>query len=144
MIDRIKAQMSDVKLMILNIVIIVLVFLMVILLKLTAEELYYVFSDYKYVEDSFVYAMEEENYGRMIEYSDENLGSLGKEDRKLREYYGVAKYYEAAFYYKMYTEAGDTIRAGEQRILMEAAMEQMGDFAFKAGEIDEILKPAGN
>ena len=54
----------------------------------------------------------------------------GKENvKELQEYYGVARYFEAASEYKMYTEAGKDEMAEEALNVMEAAYVQMGDFS---------------
>ena len=57
----------------------------------------------------------------------------------LGEYYGVAKYFEAASYYKIYQESGDTVRANYQKEKMDAALEEMGDLSAEAERIKEKL-----
>lgn len=137
--DSQKGKMLNVKLIILNIVIIIMAFIFLVILWLTAQEVFSSFSTYEYEEDSFIYAMESENYGRIVTMYNENCNNGYGDKRNLQECYGVAKYYEAAFDYKVCVNLGDTAGAEEQQNLMEEAEAQMGDFAFMADKIDEKL-----
>uniref|UniRef100_UPI0040576411 hypothetical protein n=1 Tax=Acetatifactor sp. TaxID=1872090 RepID=UPI0040576411 len=139
MVNKIKEQMSDAKTWVLNGIIILLAIVMIASLWMLIEEFQYAFTSYYNTESSFVYAMEAEDYGRVVSMYHDNVQN-GYEDKKdLQEYYGVAKYYEAAFLYHMYAEVGDTIRADIQKSAMEEAALQMGDFAFLRSQIDEKL-----
>lgn len=135
-----KEQISNIKLLILNIIIVILAILLVVVFVVAAEELYSAFSDDAVGEDAFIYAMEEERYGDLVEYYYRNNVEGDKTDPNMQEYYGVAWYFEAAFYYKMYEEAGETARAAEQKERMEKAVQQLGDFHFMEGKINETLE----
>lgn len=137
--NKYKEQMKDVKLLVLNIVIIVLAIVMCVVLGMAVEEVQYAFSDYEISESSFLYNMEQERYGDMVEDYYQNCGSFHEEEKKMREYYGVAKYYEAAFFYKIYAENGDVERAQKYAAEMENATTQMGDFSFTEEKIDQKL-----
>lgn len=137
--DSQKGRMLNIKLIILNIVIIIMAFIFLVILWFTLQELTYSFSPYQYEEDSFIYAMESENYGRIVTMYNENCNNGYGDKKNLQECYGVAKYYEAAFDYKVCVNIGDTAGAEEQQVLMDEAQKQMGDFAFMTDKIDEKL-----
>ena len=89
---------------------------------------------YSYEEDSFYWRLEEENFGQMVEmyYSNEAAGVKPTGD--MLEYYGVAKYFEAASYYKLYqNEDSEYARYYQEK--METAAEEMGELAFLTEKI---------
>lgn len=137
--DRRKEQMSNIKLIVLNIVIIIMAFILVVLAWNSLREVFYSFSTYQYEAQSFVYALESEDYGRIVTMYNENCNNGYGDNQNLQEYYGVAKYYEAAFDYNVFVNIGDTAAAEEQQNRMNEAEAQMGDFAFVADKIDERL-----
>ena len=139
MIDRFKKLWDDKKIYILNVIIVVAAICLVITIGQTIEEIHWIASYSDVSEDSFMYALEDEDYGYMVEMYYRNCGISGKEDKKLKEYYGVAKYYEAAFLYRVYLEEGATEQAKGQKDAMDAAVVQMGDFAFVKAKIDAKL-----
>lgn len=94
---------------------------------------------YSYSEDSFYYRLVDGDYASMVTMYYENKANDREEDENLEEYYGVAKYFEAASYYKIYNEIGDTVRANFQREKMQAALEEMGDLAGEEQRIKEKL-----
>lgn len=129
----------DVRVTVLNIVIVILAIILLVLVSITVEtvrEPDYISYNGEY---TFIYCMEDENYGNMARYYYQNCGSARKEDAELQEYYGVAKYFEAAFFHKAHMEAGDTVRADKYKAAMDAAAAQMGEFAFVADKIDKQL-----
>ncbi len=139
MIDRVREHISKGKLLVLNIIIIVLAIIIVGLLWNVGQETVYCLENYVYKPDSFLYAMEAENYEHMM-YMYYNNVMNGYEDKKeLQESHGVAKYIEAAFYYKVFTEAGDSSRAEKQKAAMEEAELQMGDFSFLTDTFNQRL-----
>lgn len=75
----------------------------------------------------------------MVRLYYENEENNVKEEEDLGEYYGVAKYFEAASYYKIYQESGDMVRANHQKEKMETALEEMGDLSAEAERIKEKL-----
>ena len=95
---------------------------------------------YSYSECSFYYRLEEESYGQMVEmyYCNEAAGVKAGED--MREYYGVAKYFEAASYYKIYRESGDSEKARGYQEKMEQALQEMGELRFVGDMICEKLE----
>lgn len=121
---------KDIKVTILNIVIIALAVVLVITVFGTISEACSAFNDYSYDEDSFIYCMEDENYADLVRFYYDNCGSDGKEDKKLQEYYDLAKYFEAAFHHKIYAESGDGVRAGKYKAIMDETKARMGELAF--------------
>ena len=138
-IQIIKKAMQNPKLFVLDVVIAGLVVLFLMISVMAVGEFY---SSVKYSthdENNFYYRLEAEDYPTMVTYYHQNVAA-GLEDKKdLQEYYGVAKYYEAAADYKLYTEAGETAKAQAQKTKMDEAYEQMGDFQFVSENIDEDL-----
>ncbi len=134
-----KGQNTDGKLRVMNIVIIVLAIIMAIALMRAVGEFYDIFTGYYTEEYTFIHSMENEEYGRMVEAYHDNCRKGYGDKEELQEYYAVARYYEAAFYYKMYLEADDVERMEVRKIAMEDAYTQMGDFAFVKESIDRQL-----
>ena len=67
--------------------------------------------------------------------------ALGKgEEKELQEYYAVARYYEAASYYKIYLEKNDEDRRTKEFEKMQEAFSQMGDFSFVRDKIHKVLE----
>lgn len=139
MIDRLKKQMSDWKLLVLNIIIIILAIVMVHVLWAVGDEAIYCFANYKNEEKRFIYALESENYDYIVSMYHDNVVNGYGDKKDLQESHSVAKYFEAAFFYKVYVDAGEAERAELQRTAMDEAAGQMGDLAFMAGQIDEKL-----
>lgn len=97
------------------------------------------YTNYSYSVDTFYYRLLEEDHPSMVRLYYENEENNVKEEGDLGEYYGVAKYFEAASYYKIYQESGDTVRANYQKEKMDAALEEMGDLSAEAERIKEKL-----
>lgn len=136
--NKIKQKRQDIKIIILNVVIGVLVFFLLITGIYALEEFSYEF-DNGYKEDIFLYRIKDERYNEMVRMYHENE-AYGKEfDEEGQEYYAIAKYYEAASFYKAFLEAGDTQRMERYLDKMEDAEEDMGAMAFTKDKIDEKL-----
>lgn len=126
--------------LILNIVIVILAVIFVMALSGAVMEIHSTLSDYSYDEDSFIYRIEDEYYANLVHMYYDNCGSDGKEEKSMREYYDLAKYFEAAFHYKIYVESGDTVRAEKYKTVMDEAAARMGEFAFVTEMMEEKLK----
>ena len=136
--NKIKQKRQDIKIIILNVVIGVLVFFLLITGIYALEEFSYEF-DNGYKEDIFLYRIKDERYNEMVRMYHENE-AYGKEfDEEGQEYYAIAKYYEAASFYKAFSEAGDTERMERYLDKMEDAEEDMGAMSFTKDKIDEKL-----
>lgn len=70
-------------------------------------------------------------------YTDMTTGA--RTNAEIKEYYGVAKYYEAMFWYKAYMETGDQERASEELKKAEEAYDEMGSWNILAESIGNIL-----
>ncbi len=95
--------------------------------------------NYSYSEDSFYYRLEDEEFGAMVEMYHANEAAGAKASANMKEYYGVAKYVEAASFYKMYMEAGDMEKADRYRERMQEAASEMGELAFLQERLCEKL-----
>ena len=137
LINWIRAQSRQPKLLVLDIIIAGLTVFFIFMIGFAVEEASY--SYYSYDEDSFFWRLESEDYAGMVNMYYTNA-AVGKEEaEELQEYYGVARYFEAAADYKMYVEAGEMGLAEDAWAAMEAAYVQMGDFFMVKGKIDTKL-----
>lgn len=119
--------------------IIVLLCIILIVSGFVAVQRFYETGTYHYSEDSFYYRLEDGNYASMVEMYYMNEAGDVPVTGDLKEYYGIAKYFEAASYYKMYLETGDHTHAETQKQKMEAALAEMGDFASVKKDINNKL-----
>lgn len=131
--------MNSIKNLVLNIIIIVLAVVFVASCGFAITELTDSFSGYRNRESSFVYAIEDHRIRSLIENYYENVSADGKEKEAFSEYYAMAKYCEAAFFYKSFQALGDEERIAKQRELMDAAVAQMGELAAAKKDYDMIL-----
>ena len=134
--DRIKRQ-SMVN-MVLNIVIAGLCFLTLIMGGVAASNLHDTFS-VGYDDKNLYYCVRDGDFVRLLEQYYTNVQEGHKGSFLAKEYYGVAKYYEAASLYKAYSETGDTVRADRELAKMEAALEEMGGWSMLEEDIKKQL-----
>lgn len=133
-----KKKKQDIKIIILNIVIGVLVFFLFITGTYALEEFRYEF-DNGYKEESFIYRIRDEDYDEIVRMYHENQAYGVEFDEEGQEYYAVAKYYEAASFYKAFSKAGDTVRMERYLHKMQDAAAKMGAMSFTKEKIDEKL-----
>ena len=89
---------------------------------------------------AFLRLIRDQEYQKCVEYYYENEADGVAADDDLRECYGVAKYYEAAWQQKRDLAAGDTALAEEAAARMEAAAEEMGELKPVRERIDQMLR----
>lgn len=94
---------------------------------------------YHYTADSLYYRLEDEDFGSLVEMYYANEAAGVKADEDMKEYYGVARYFEAASYYKLYAQAQDGAKAEYYQTQMEEARKQMGALSFLDEKILEKL-----
>lgn len=94
---------------------------------------------WEYDADSFYYRLSDGDYGAMVEMYYLNEAYNVEPDEELNMYYGAARYFEAASWYKAYSEAGDDARAVAYRLTMDEAEAQMGALSMVAGDICKAL-----
>ena len=133
-----RLQRQNVVIIIMNIVIVVLCILLFVVGVIAADEMKYAFSTY-YSEDNMVYNVESGDYDYLAERYHGLTGEEVRVSREILEYFGVAKYFEAAFFYKAYEEVGDVERAGRQKEKMEQAYKEMGGWNIVQKDIHETL-----
>lgn len=95
--------------------------------------------NFSYDVESFYYRLQNENYSQMVEMYHTNEAAGVKANEELKQYYGIAKYFEAASYYKAYEEAGDKANAEKYMNAMEEAEREMRDLTFVSDTICEKL-----
>lgn len=91
-----------------------------------------------YSEDSFYYYLREERYASMVDGYYVNLQNKEKAGKKLAECYGIAKYYNAAFFYHAYEETGDMEGMQRMEAQKEQAYAEMGNYTSLADKIDSM------
>lgn len=134
-IQFLKTEKKNPRIFILDGIVILLSIFLLILSVSAVQEVWDSYHGMVYSEDSFSYRLEEESYADMVSMYHKNAAA-GKENKKsLQEYYGVAKYFEAASSYKLYLEAGDAKKAEAWKKKMDEAYVQMGDFSFVSEKI---------
>lgn len=89
---------------------------------------------------AFLRRIQDQEYQKCVEYYYENEANGVEPDDDLKECYGVAKYYEAAWQRMRYLTSGEQELAKEAEAGMEAAAEEMGELQPVREQIDEILK----
>lgn len=137
LINWIKEQAKQPKLLLLDIIIAGLTVFLVFMVGYAVEEASYSFQYYD--ENSFYWRLESGEYASMVTMYYTNVAE-GKENvKELQEYYGVARYFEAASEYRMYTEADREDLAKEALKTMEEAYVQMGDFSIVREKIHSKL-----
>ena len=92
--------------------------------------------DLAYDADSFYYRLSDGDFAAMVEmyYSNESIGE--RADEELQQYYAIARFYEAACWYRAYEERDEAER---YRADMQRAEADMGDLSFVAGDIRAAL-----
>lgn len=95
--------------------------------------------DSSYAARSFHYDMQAGRYDDMVEMYHYNEARGYKVTDELSEYYGVARYYEAASLYKAYLAVGNEDEAERCKSAMEEAAAQMGAFAPETAAIETQL-----
>lgn len=123
---------------ILNILIILLSFLFIITAGVMIEELHTV-NSYTYSENSFYYNIEGERFFNMVGGYHQNTQAGFEGNKNMKEYYGVAEYYEAASLYKAYTVAGNTEWANHFKEKMNQAEVKMGGWSITKDAIHKQL-----
>lgn len=133
-----RLQSHKVVILIMNIAIVVLCLLLVCTGAVMVEELRSAFSTY-YSEDNMGYNVEYGSYDYLAEQYHMLAAEEVRVSRKAREYLGVAKYFEAAFFYKAYETVGDAERAALAKEDMNRAYEEMGGWNIVKKDIHEKL-----
>ena len=88
---------------------------------------------------AFLRRIKDQEYQKCVEYYYENEANGVEPDDDLRECYGVAKYYEAAWQKMRYLTSGEQELAKEAEAGMEAVAEEMGALQPVRERIDEIF-----
>ncbi len=130
---------KPIKIRIAEIVILVLTLILALLVVVTISIYSDYVVDYSYSENSFLWNLEEEDYASLIEDYHYNVDGHQDNSDALKEYYETAKYAEAAYYYRAFSDVGNTEKAKLYRERMEEAEKGMGEFSFHAEKICERL-----
>lgn len=126
--NKLKLMKQDSVITALNVALVFLVIVLLITI-LTVRTTYKEITSDNYDELSFSYAIEDQAYYTLLEKYYYNLTTTGKENPEFQEYYGVAKYYEAASLYKAYDTVGNTEKALYYQNKMQDYEKDMGDWS---------------
>ena len=116
-------------------IVIALLCLAFVLAVVFALDMYRESFAWSYDADSFYYRLSDGDFGAMVEMYYYNESNNVKPDEELEMYYGVAKYFEAASWYKVYSEAGDSQWTAVYRQAMDEAEADMGSLNMLAEDI---------
>ena len=94
---------------------------------------------YRISENTLRSRVEYGNYASLVDHYHQNMAAGATGHKEEKEYYGVAKYYEAASFYKAFSTAGDTERVEREKQKMDAAYEEMGGWKIAKEAIDAEL-----
>lgn len=89
---------------------------------------------------AFLRRIKDQEYQKCVEYYYENEADSVEPDDNLKECYGVAKYYEAAWQRMRYLAAGEQELAEAEAAKMTAAEEEMGELQPVHQRIDAMLE----
>ena len=123
---------------ILTILMVIECFLIIVTIGVFCSELSYGYSWYAN-ENDMIFSVEQEEYGRLVKNYYTNELSGQKANNEMQECYGVAKYFEACFWYKAYDNEGDSVKASIYKEKMEDAYGEMGDYQFLDEKIRQKL-----
>ena len=129
-----------IKNLIFNIIIGILSFVLLITLLVVAGNLMDASRSFTYDEDNFFYGIQGERYESIVGYMYKNEACGVKPSGDMEECYAVARYYEAASYYKAYEQAGDSSQAAQKRAIMKEEETRMGELSYVKNKIDAALK----
>ena len=136
--NKVKGERQRIVLWVLNIIIIILSFLLIMTIGVMIKEGYNVLSA-AHDQQSIQYALQGDRYYDMVRYYHDNVQAGFEGDSTMKEYYGVAKYYEAASLYHAYTVAENTSMAEHFQEKMEQAEKEMGSWSITKDVIKETL-----
>ena len=131
-------QNSDWKKTILNGIIVILALVLIARTAYTIQ-VYVQMDGEEYMENNMLHRLKNEDFGDMVMIYHSNV-ALGYEDKKeLQDYYGIARYYEAAANYKMYLENEEPEKAEREKRKMQEAADDFGELYFVKDKIDAKL-----
>lgn len=127
-----------------NLIFNIVISILSVILVITTASVAYSFWDYSrvyvYDEERFWNCIQSESYDYIVSCMYENEINGVKTTKDLEECYAVARYFEAASFYKAYEQNGKTDKAKEKQKIMEEQKEKMGELSFAAGDIDAFLE----
>lgn len=123
-----------------NIGIIFFSFLLVVMLLYTTYHFYQAGAVYTESADSLLRYIEIGEYGELVRCMYKNEAAEAKITTDMAECYAVARYYEAASFYKVYFQNGRMEEAEKKKKIMEEQKLLMGDLAYVEEDIIESLE----
>ena len=114
-------------------------FVFVVSLFFLGQEVISYHTNYYPEEDSFLYSLQQQDYAYMVEMMYRNQAANVKTNTTYEECYAVAKYYEAATYYKAYELDGNRELAENKKEIMNEQLLRMGELSYAAEDINTIL-----
>ena len=136
--NKAREKKQSIVILFLNCVIVVMCIIMLGFGYVAINSICDVFSSLE-TEESMHYRLEDGEFYRMVEAYHLNVQGGHEASEEMQEYYGVAKYYEAASLYKAFVENGDLERAERELEKMEEAKDEMGQWVIVESQIKEQL-----
>lgn len=93
-------------------------------------------SGYEVDSDFYIWALEEGDYNRLLNYASGDSHISQEEEA----YVAIAGYYSDAFMYKACREVGNNTKAEVLKERMDDYVKQMGDLAFEKDHVDAFLQ----
>ena len=128
---------QEITIRVMNVIIVILCIVLLLVVANCVQSTINAFNP-PYKESSFRYYVEHNEFAYLVSKYYRNVAE-GDDSAKMKEYYGVAEYFEAASYYKAFLEAGDTVRAERELKRMEEAAGKMGGWEMTKAVIHEQL-----
>lgn len=136
--NRVSNGANKIVIWIMNIVIIVLSLVLFVMIFLVIAEFHQAFNRERST-DSFGYHMTAEEYFQLVPTYYSNTAYGYEPDAETAEYYGVAKYFEAALIYNAYMETGNEEMEQVYKEKMQAAKPEMGGWDMAIPSIHKQL-----
>lgn len=136
--NKTKNETQKIVKWVLNSIIVAVSVFFIIMVVLMIEEVYHAVTPL-YGENNFSYSVNNERYCEMVGNYYHNTLAGFEGNKTMKEYYGVAKYYEAASLYHAYTEVGNVEMAEHFLQKMEQAEGEMGGWSITKKPINQQL-----
>lgn len=132
--NKIRETKQNIVILFLNVLVVLMCIVMVLFGSVAISSMYDAFSVMN-TEQSMYYQLDAGDFYRLVEGYHWNVQEGHEGSAEMKEYYGIAKYYEAASLYKAFLESGDMNRAQKQLKKMEQARVEMGEWAIVESQI---------
>lgn len=140
LLNRIKNRVENGQIAILALDIVVAILMVILVSRIisAADNIHSDLTNYTFSEDSFIWNMEDEEYGSLMSMYRENRNA-GKSTKKLKDYEYVGKYAQDTFFYRIFELQNDTEMTDLYQQMREEDSAGMGDYGFQKDLIDKKI-----